>query len=333
MKEGKVNFKEVDFLAEEPEMVKVEKEPQEISEEPVSEGTARYNGYVSCLRNEVVQVKLIEKATGLVNDPNHVYYGGMAPKSSYTLSVPRETRSGNFVNVLTDAEKDFLEAYMGLEANALSKYRKKDNMWSDANPNGFGKVTLQKRGNVLDLSNPVDYIKYKVLLANKDYICPSLTALQENPKATYKFYIVSESEESRIAQNKMNSTMESYMKFGEIKTDFDLLRTLVEGLTGSVVAPTTKLEFLHKMCNDLIQKNASVFLRAIKDPLLPTKSLIKRAVEAGLISYKGDYLYLKSDGSPLCEQNENPTLIFAAKYLNSPKHQDLKLSLEAKLNG
>ncbi len=73
------------------------------------------------------------------------------------------------------------------------------------------------------------------------------------------------------------------------------------------------------------------FLKTIQDPLLPTKVLIKKAIENKLISNKGNYLYLKSDNSPLCEINEEPTLNVAAKFLSSPKNQDLKFSLEAKL--
>ncbi len=327
--EGEVNVNGTNMFDIEPEMVPVEKgdNKKKAVKKPSGE-----KELISCLRNEIVQVRLVERTTGLVSDPKHILYGGMAPTAKVILSVPRESRSGNFVNVLTDSEKDFLEAYMGLEPNALSKYKKTDNLWSDANPDGFGRVELKKTGNVLNLSVPQDYIKYKVLLANKDLICPSLTTLQESPKETYRFVIVSEIEESTIAKTKINSTMESYMAFGEMKNNFDYLRVIVESLTGSTVAPTTKLEYLHKVCNDLIQKNASEFLRVAKDPLLSTKSLIKRSIEAGLISFKGNYLYLKSDGSPLCEANERPTLAIAARYLNSPKHQDIKLSLEAKLN-
>ena len=65
--------------------------------------------------------------------------------------------------------------------------------------------------------------------------------------------------------------------------------------------------------------------------MLPTKVLIKRAIEAGLISNRGNYLYLRKDNTPLCEANEEPTLNVAAKYLNSPKHQEVKFALEAKL--
>nr|DAI58782.1 MAG TPA: hypothetical protein [Crassvirales sp.] len=47
---------------------------------------------------------------------------------------------------------------------------------------------------------------------------------------------------------------------------------------------------------------------------------MKRAISNGIISKRGDYLYLRSDNTPLCETNEEPTLGVAARYLNNPKH-------------
>ena len=44
---------------------------------------------------------------------------------------------------------------------------------------------------------------------------------------------------------------------------------------------------------------------------------------------KGDYLYLRSDGKPLCEEGEEPTINIAAKYISNPKHQSIKFALEA----
>ena len=288
-------------------------------------------GIVSCLRNEKIKVKFIERNNGL--PPNHVLSGGMAEGAKMTLVVPR-LNTGTFVNVLTDAEKSFLEEYMGLEYNALSIYKKPDeeNFWNDANSNGINKVVLIKGDNYFDLSNPQDYIKYKILLANKNIICPSLTALRETPKATYKFVIIAEGEESKQAKNNMTNTMSCYKEYGKIEENIELLRMIVETLDGRPTAPTVKLEFLQNKCNTLIQKDPKKFLSVITDPLLSTKALIKLSIENGSITNRGNYLYLRSDNTPLCEQNEEPTLNFAAKYLNSPKHQDILFALQAKLN-
>ena len=288
-------------------------------------------GTISCLRNEKIKVRFIKRNNGLPD--NHVLSGGMAEGSKMTLVVPR-LNTGTFVNVLTDAEKSFLEEYMGLEYNALSIYKKPDeeNFWNDANANGINKVVLIKGDNYFDLSNPQDYIKYKILLANKNIICPSLTALRETPKATYRFVIIAEGEESKQAKTNMNNTMRCYKEYGKIEENIDLLRMIVETIDGRPTAPSVKLEFLQNKCNTLIQNDPKKFLSVITDPLLSTKALIKLSIENGSIANRGNYLYLRSDNTPLCEQNEEPTLNFAAKYLNAPKHQDILFALQAKLN-
>ena len=285
---------------------------------------------VNCLRNERVIIRHIPKESGMVTNPKHILFGGMAENAVRTFVVPRLS-SGVFVNILTDSEKAFLEEVMGLEYNALSIYKKVDNFWDDSNENGISRVRLTKQDNYLNLADPEDYIRYKILLANKDYIAPSLQALQDSPKATYQFVIISEGDETKSAKDNMSATMKCYKEFGKIENDINTLRVIVETIDGRPTAPTVKLEFLQGRINALIQADSKIFLRVITDPMLSTKVLIKRAIEAGLISNRGNYLYLKSDNTPLCEVNEEPTLNIAAKFLNAPKNQEIKFALEAKL--
>lgn len=279
---------------------------------------------VNCLRNERVIVKHVPKETGIVRDPKHILYGGMAEGAVRWLTVPRLT-SGMYVNVLTNAEKACLEEVMGLEYNALSIYNKVDNFWDNY------QVRLTKQDNFLNLADPDDYIKYKVLLANKDLIAPSLQDLEDHPKATYQFVIIHENEESQASKKKMNATMQAYMEFGKIQENADILRTIIETIDGRPTSKNSKIEFLQEKVGKLIQADSRLFVRVATDPLLSTKVLIKKAIEGGLISNRGGMLYLKADGTPLCGDNEEPTLSIAAKYLNMPKNQDLKFSLEAKI--
>ena len=311
--------------------VEVPKTQKKVKQAKVRVENTEDMGTISCLRNEKIKVQFIKRNNGMPD--NHILSGGMADGAKVTLVVPR-LNTGTFVNVLTDAEKSFLEEYMGLEYNALSIYKKPDeeNFWNDANSNGINKVVLIKGDNYFDLSNPQDYIKYKILLANKNIICPSLTALKETPKATYRFVIIAEGEESKQAKSNMNNTMMCYKEYGKIEENIDLLRIVVETIDGRPTAPSVKLEFLQNKCNTLIQKDPKKFLSVITDPLLSTKALIKLSIENGSIANRGNYLYLRSDNTPLCEQNEEPTLNFAAKYLNAPKHQDILFALQAKLN-
>jgi hypothetical protein len=287
---------------------------------------------VSCLRNERVIVRHIPKQSGMVTNPKHILYGGMAENAKKTFVVPRLS-SGVFVNVLTDSEKAYLEEIMGLEYNALSVYKRpeSENYWNDGNDTGISRVTLGKDDNYLNLADPEDYIRYKILLANKDFIAPSMQALEDSPKETYQFVIIAEGEETKMAKNNMSYTMRCYKEFGKVEEDADTLRTIIELIDGRPTSPHSKLEFLQTKANNLIQADSKLFLRVITDPLLSTKVLIKKAIAANLISNRGNYLYMRNDNSPLCESNEEPTLNIAAKYLNSPKHQEIKFGIEAKL--
>ncbi len=82
---------------------------------------------VSCLRNEKLVVRFIPRDNGVITNPKHVFYGGMAATASMVLTVPIMESSQTPVNVLTNAEKSFLEEYMALPPNALSVYNKTNN--------------------------------------------------------------------------------------------------------------------------------------------------------------------------------------------------------------
>ena len=299
--------------------------------EKASNAPAAPTGVVNCLRNEKVIVRFVPRPTAMVQNPKHILFGGMADTATRSFVVPRLSSTGMFKNVLTDSEKAFLEQAMGLEYNALSVYRKQDNFWDDSNPMGIGRVTLHKQDNYLDLSIPEDYIKYKILLANKDTIASSMQELEDRPKATYQFVIVSEDAEAKMINNKADIIMQCYEEFGSIRDDADTLRVAVELLEGRPLSPKVKLDFLKSKVTEYIQAKPKMFLSVVKDELLPIKVLIKKSIEAGLIGKKNDTYYLRQDGSPLCEMGEESTLNNAAKYLASVKHQDLKFLLEAKV--
>ena len=318
---------------------------QEVEKERVVVDTTNYNNkqpkrmiigednqLVNCLRKEIITVRFLPRKHGIWgNNPKHVLAGGMAESAVKTFVVPMLS-SGAFKNVLTNNEKDYLEYIMGLEPNALSVYKKNDNFWSTATEGTVNKVMLSKGDNKLDLSNPEDYIRYKILLANNDAIAPSLQVLEDKPKNTYQFVIIKENEEIDDAQKNMSITMRCYKEYGKIEDDLNKLRLIVEIIDGRPTAPTTKLSFIQTRINDIIQSNGKMFLKVVSDPLLDTKVLIKRCIESGLIVKRGNDLYVREDNSPMCEYGESPTFNIAAKYLNHPKRQELKFSLEAKLN-
>lgn len=279
---------------------------------------------INCLRNERITVKHVPKENGFIKDPKHIAYGGMIEGAARWFTVPTLS-SGTYVNVLTNSEKAFLEDVLGLEDNALSIYNKKDNFWDDFT------VRLTKEDTYLNLSDPTDYIKYKVLLANKEFIAPSIEYMENYPKATYQFVLISEGDSAKSIKKKTNTNMQAYMLFGKIQEDKNKLRVIIETIESKPSAPNTKLEFLQEKIGRIIQADAKLFLKVASDPMLDTKVLIKLCIEKGIISNRGGLLYLKDSGMPLCGDNQDPTITVAANFLNLPKNQELLFSLQAKI--
>ena len=280
---------------------------------------------VNPLVNEEVFVRFVPQPTAFgITDKSHVGYGGLFDGNSITVCVP-VLSNGNFKNILTNDEKDFLEEELGLDSNALSVYKTENNYWKNYT------ITIGKEGLKLNLSDPNDYIRYKVLLANKNIVAPSVQERMDRPKATYRFELVRSGEEANMESMRMDSTMESYKEFGKIENDIDTLRVLVELLDGRPYSSTESPVFFKSRVNQLIQKDAKRFLQYAKDPLLHTKMIIRRSVELGKVSMKNDYYYLASSGAPLCEQNEKSTLSVAARFLNQPANQDIKYILESEV--
>lgn len=319
---GRIVLDTEEHLQEVPKRAMAEVEPQPVQKRQEA------GEPINCLRNERVIVRFVPSPSAMIQTKGHVLWGGMAEGARRSFVVPR-LRSGQYVNVLTDNEMAFLEQAMRLEKGALSIYNKRDNFWDDNNPEGCGKVILFKQDNYLDLSDPLDYIKYKVLLANKDYICPSMQELEDRPKATYQYVIISENAEVQMNLSKNDAKMECFMEYGAIRNDKDTLRAILEILTGRPVTAQTKLDFLQAKVMEYIESDSRRFLSTIKDPLLPAKVLIKKGVEAGIITRRNDLYYY--DGSPMCEMGEDSTLTNAAKYITNVKRQELKYTLEARL--
>ncbi len=293
---------------------------------------------MSCLRNEKVIVRKLPKRTNMVQDSNHIMGDGMHENAFRIYCVPKLQKSNNFVNVLNNDEKAYLEYAMGLPENALSIYRqpKEENYWSDANPNGLGSVTLRKRDNIFDLSKPTDYISVKILLANKDKICPSVEEWEARPKETYEFVIIREGQENKTSKSNTDATIQAVMRLGKIADDKDILKLVVETMMGKKYADSTSIEWLQTQALDLIKntpKNARMFLNIMDDDSLDNKVLIRKCISKGIVADRGGFLYIKEGNVPMCSDGEEPTINMAARWLSKPANQERLFSLQAKLKG
>ena len=337
---GNFDMEEVslDEIQREEPKVEVSFDKPQYEEHPYVRGQRELNesNVTNCLRNEKVIVRRLPKRTSLVRDSNHIMGDGMHDNAYRVFSVPKLQRSNNFVNVLTNDEMKCLEMSMGLEPKALSIYRQpaEINFWSNANPTGLSTVKLSKKDNVFDLSKPTDYISVKILLANKDKICPSMEEYQQRPKETYEYVIIKEGDDRKHAQSGTDATIQAFMKLGKISDDKDIIKLVVETMMGKKYSDNTSVEWLQTQASDLIKssaKNAKLFLNIVDDDLLDIKVLIRKCINEGIVADRGGYLYIKDTNTPMCGDGEEPTANVAAKWLAKPRNQEVLFSLQAKV--
>ncbi len=284
----------------------------------------------SPLRNERVTVRMIPRKSDLFEGDNHVLAGGMAESTIMSFTVPKDS-SGAFRPVLDDDERKWLEKDMGFESGAMSSHKAVDNFWSSKNP--IANVEVGKGGIVLDLSKSEDYIKYKILLANTEVICKSIDLLEHRPKATYRFVLVHKSEELKSMDTRVTTKMECYKTFGKIEDDKYKLKTIIELLDNTVLGDSTNIEWLKEQCITHIDNDAKRFLQIVKDPLLDEKIFVKKCIDAGLVSNRSGRMFIRKGDTPMCDNGEEATLAMAAKWISDPRRQEIRLILEAQMNG
>lgn len=278
---------------------------------------------INCLRNERITVRYIPNEKTGITDKHHPFYGGLADGAIITFVVPL-LRNGSLKNPLTKAEKRYLEYAMGLEDNALSVHKTEDNYWENY------QVRLSKDDYILDLSTPKGYIDYKVLLANTDDVASSLEEYNNNPKETYRFVLISDKEVFDSTSSKVKAKEKCMELYFKIRDNFNYLRCVIQTVTGRPVDPKTDVSFLKKKCMEQIEVDPERFAKILDDPYLDAKVLLTRAVDERIVTKRGTWhMY---NGQPMSDATEEPTFSVAAKFLANKRNQEIKFSIESKLD-
>jgi len=269
------------------------------------------------LPQKTVTVKYIKRKKGMASNvsEDHVISGGMLSGSVKRYCTPL-MRNGSLANVLNSAEKEELEKLTGLNLSIYSDF------WKEHS------ISLFKEDNLLDLSNPLDYISYKILLSYKNDICS--TWAERNSKQTYEFVIVSGDEELNEKKVSYDSKKEAFKLYGKIEDDKDKLLGILKLLTNKPISSDSTLTWLQTKVEEFIDSKAKLFVDLMKDSKFETKLLIQDAEEKGYVKKSGNK-YSTIDGLDLCENGQIPTFENAIAYLDNPKHQDVRGIVEAKL--
>lgn len=272
------------------------------------------------LPNEVVTVKYIHRNRGMAAnvEKNHVISGGFMSKAVRKFSTPL-MRNGSIANILNEQEKETLEKITGLNLSVYGDF------WYNF------KVPLHKEdaNNKLDLSNPMDYISYKILQSLKNEISPNWNS--RNSKQTYQFAICREDEEMLESKGKYDAKKQAFKMYGKIEDDKEKLLSVLKLLTNKPISPDSKLDWLQHKVEEYIDSYASNFVNVMEDKLLYTKILINTALDKGVIVKKSNK-YFTVDGLELCNSGEVSTFDNTVSYLDNPKNQEIKSLIEAKIN-
>jgi tRNA splicing endonuclease len=270
------------------------------------------------LPERTVTVKYINRKKGMASNvgDDHVISGGMLSGSVKRFQVPL-LRNGSLKNVLTNEEKEFLESRTGLNLSIYGEF------WS----NHF--VALFKDDNRLDLSDPMDYLSYKILMSLKDDIAPSWS--ERNVKQTYQFVVTSSDEELTEKKQGLDNKKEAFKLYGKIEDDKEKLIGILKLLTNKPISKDATLKWLQSQVEEFLDKKPESFVAMLKDSKLETKLLVQSAEDKGVIVKSGNK-YATSDGLDLCENGQIPTFENAIAYLDNPKHQEVRSLIEAKLS-
>tara|TARA_B110000902_G_scaffold110138_1_gene130013 strand:+ start:3431 stop:4351 length:921 start_codon:yes stop_codon:yes gene_type:complete len=275
------------------------------------------------LENKIVSVKYISRESNGIKDIKHVAHGGLLNGAEIAIPAPTMD-NGKMKNLLTNVEKDGLEHLLnGVNLSIYGDFWKEG---GEAYTMGILPIYLSKDERRLDLSDPYDYIRFKVLQA-----CPIVAnSLDEvRHKATNRFVLTSASEVMAKEISKVGSKVQAYKLFVKYEDDKSVLRYSLRNL-GRNTNRSHKMDFLQSELHKELEKNPGLVCSVMGDEYLKTKVLLEEAYEFGAVN-KVDKNYYNLDDEPISD-GDTPTFQVAAEYLASNLGQEMRLSLEARLN-
>lgn len=266
-----------------------------------------------------ITIKYLKKESDYIKDPKHAGYGGLFVGSAIAIPPPL-MNNGKMKNLLTDKEKKGLEFILG---KSLSIY---GDFWKEEYEKGsIFPIYLDKDDKVLDLSDPMQFIVWKVLMASP-IVANNLGEIRH--RATNRFVMVEEGEEVLKQKESVGSKVVAFKKYVEFENNKPVLRYILRNL-GRYTDKNQKLDFLQVETAKMIEKDANMFVSIVTDEYIKTKVILEEAFEYGVVNVRDHKYYTKED-QPISDGN-SPTLEVAAEYLAKPLGQEMRLAIEAKL--
>lgn len=251
------------------------------------------------MENKVVQIK------SLTSDSWSGYHRFPRCKDSIVANFGRS----GYNTGLTEKEESELEKALLLKPETLSKF---SDYWQNY------VVWLFDKPLQLDLSQPKDFLDYKLCIASKK-VCPSPNERDNYPKA---MYIVIDKESEAVRENvKVKEEKKAMKKFADLSIPKMKQILKVMGRRSD----THKDEVVENNLYNLIKEDPTEFNRIVNLPDFEQRMLIDDLLHYNLLRKQGSkYLY--------ADDIIGYDMQAAMDYLKDPKNQEILLQLKEKLS-
>jgi len=254
------------------------------------------------------------KAIKIKRNPKPGYFGiASYPNSTTTLSCQLSNKGGHNTGLTPDEEKHY-ESILNLKPGELSKH----SLWWDNIFNVEHPIRLlNTKTTELTLDNPINQIKYKVLLAHSDV---AKTEVEKN-KPGILFYIDDEESKAKVELEALTIEYECTKLIFSLSPEEKKNALRMFGKTG---VDTLGEDICSMYLTQEMKKNPKGFLEILTDKSLATKMFIYDLIEKKLLINKKNY-FIYGDETIATSIDE------CVAFINNPKNQTIKLALQTKL--
>lgn len=253
----------------------------------------------------IVKIKKVQKAG----------FFGLASYAKSVTVLGCETSKNGWNTGLSIEDEKFYEEKLGLKPGQLSKH---SDWWGEVFNTTHNIRLANTKTNELVLDNPINQIKYKVLLVNSKIANSEI----EKNKPNAQFYIDNQEAKAKAELEQFNFEFEG-MKLITKASPEDKRGYL--RLFGKVGLEEMSEDNLSSQLYLELKKDPKRFFDIMTDKDLKTKAFIKELEEYKLIKRSGNY-YKHGDDTIANSTDE------VVAYFNDIKHQDIKLVLENRLS-
>lgn len=228
--------------------------------------------------------------------------------------LPIDRKRKQLVQVLTRDEQTFFEKELFLNPGDLSIYKKIDNFWHSF------RIKLDKEGATLDLSDPIDNLRWRVLVVDPR-CAPSWE--QRYASGAHMFAIQDEEIETEVKVAKANKRKDAYKFLGKIENSREKMRNVLR-VYGADPGKSVKAKVLYTKIDELIEDDTTLnkLLDVINDKHFEMKIFLEDAIKAGAITKKETRYYLPG-GDKI-----GGTLLETMDWLKDTMNQDVYLKIK-----